>query len=157
MTTITALPTPPSRSDSAPNFITKSDAFIAALPTFVTQTNLVAGEVEANKNTVSTLATTTATNTASVTSLVNSALSAGLADAASNATAAQAAADEAAAAWTAAIAADNGLNPAVRMNPNKITVDMTIPTDYNAYSAGPITIAEDINVTLNDNSEWSIL
>lgn len=39
MTTITALPTPPSRSDSSADFISKSDAFIAALPQFITELN----------------------------------------------------------------------------------------------------------------------
>ena len=47
MTTITALPTPPSRSDPA-NFAARGDAFLTALPTFVTETNLVASEVNAN-------------------------------------------------------------------------------------------------------------
>ena len=35
---ITALPTPPSRSDSA-NFATRADAFLGALPTFATEAN----------------------------------------------------------------------------------------------------------------------
>lgn len=39
--TITALPTPPSTSDPT-NFATQADAFIAALPTFVTQANALA-------------------------------------------------------------------------------------------------------------------
>jgi hypothetical protein len=47
MTTITALPTPPSRDDPA-NFKTRADAFLTALPTFATQTNAVASEVNAN-------------------------------------------------------------------------------------------------------------
>jgi hypothetical protein len=47
MTTITALPTPPSRSDPT-NFRSRGDAFMAALPTFATETNTVAGEVNAN-------------------------------------------------------------------------------------------------------------
>lgn len=38
MTTITALPTAPSRSDPA-NFATRADAFLAALPTMVTEIN----------------------------------------------------------------------------------------------------------------------
>lgn len=71
--------------------------------------------------------------------------------------AAQTAASQAQAAWTAAVAADNGLNPAVRMNPSTIASDTTIPSGYNAYSAGPLTIGEGVNVTLNDNSKWSIL
>lgn len=47
MTTITALPTPPSRSDPA-NFATRGDAFLGALPTFATEVNAVASEVNAN-------------------------------------------------------------------------------------------------------------
>jgi hypothetical protein len=47
MTTITALSTPPSRSDPS-NFATRADAFFGALPTFATETNLVASEVNAD-------------------------------------------------------------------------------------------------------------
>lgn len=47
MTTITALPTPPTRQDPS-NFNTRADAFLAALPTFATETNAVAGEVNTN-------------------------------------------------------------------------------------------------------------
>lgn len=46
MTTITALPTPPSRSDPV-NFATRADAFLGALPTFATETNAVASETNA--------------------------------------------------------------------------------------------------------------
>ncbi|MDD5247810.1 MAG: hypothetical protein PHY45_02425 [Rhodocyclaceae bacterium] len=75
--------------------------------------------------------------------------------AASNVAATNAAA--AAAAWTAALAADNSLNPAVRMNPSTIASDVTIPSGYSAYSGGPLTIGTGVNVTLNDSSEWSII
>lgn len=44
MTTITTLPTPPSRDDPA-NFSDRADEFLGALPTFGDQTNAVAGEV----------------------------------------------------------------------------------------------------------------
>lgn len=71
--------------------------------------------------------------------------------------AAQAAASEAAAAWTAALAANPDLNPTVRMNPSTITEDLTIPTGYNAYSAGPLTVGEGVEVTLEDHSNWSVL
>ena len=48
MTTITALPTPvPQRSDPT-NFAARADLFLAALPTFATETNLVASEVNTN-------------------------------------------------------------------------------------------------------------
>ena len=53
MTTITALPTPvPQRSDPT-NFAARADLFLAALPTFATETNLVASEVNANASTAS--------------------------------------------------------------------------------------------------------
>lgn len=66
MTTITALPTAPSRADPA-NFRTRADAFMAALPTFATETNTVAGEVNTNATTATTqagIATTQAGNAA---------------------------------------------------------------------------------------------
>lgn len=47
MTTITALPDAPSRTDPA-TFSDKSDALLGALATFVTETNLVAGECVSN-------------------------------------------------------------------------------------------------------------
>jgi flagellar basal body rod protein FlgC len=45
--TITALPTPPSRSDPA-NFANRGDAFLGALPVFTTEANALATEVNAN-------------------------------------------------------------------------------------------------------------
>lgn len=44
--TITLLPTPPSRNDPT-NFATRSDTFLAALPTFGTEANDLANEVNA--------------------------------------------------------------------------------------------------------------
>ena len=49
MTIITALPTPPSRSDPT-FFAARADSFLAALPVFATETNAVASEVNANAN-----------------------------------------------------------------------------------------------------------
>ena len=60
MTTITALPTAPSRADPA-NFRTRADAFMAALPTFATETNTVAGEVNTNASNAATSASTATT------------------------------------------------------------------------------------------------
>jgi hypothetical protein len=58
MTTITPLPTPvPSRTQDAATFVSASDALLGALPNFVTQTNLVAGEV----NTAASVASTAST------------------------------------------------------------------------------------------------
>lgn len=54
-TTITALPTPPSRADDPANFQAKADAFVGALPTFVTEANTVAGEVETLRDNTQTI------------------------------------------------------------------------------------------------------
>lgn len=53
MTTVTPLPTPPSRQDPI-NFSTRADAFLGALPTFGTELNLVAGEVNTSASSAST-------------------------------------------------------------------------------------------------------
>lgn len=70
--------------------------------------------------------------------------------------AAQTAAQQAQAAWTAALAANQGLNPVVRMNPDTVTTDTVIPANYNAASTGPITVADGVTVTVSDNATWSI-
>lgn len=46
--TITVLPSPPQRTDSGSVFATKGDAFIAALPQFVTEANTLAATLQAN-------------------------------------------------------------------------------------------------------------
>ena len=50
--TITALPTPPSRSDPT-NFDTRADAFLGALPTLATEVNTWAGQANSTASTVS--------------------------------------------------------------------------------------------------------
>lgn len=60
--TITALPTPPSRSDPL-NFATRADAFLGQLPQFATEANALASQVNTNAGTASTAATS-ATNSA---------------------------------------------------------------------------------------------
>lgn len=42
-------------------------------------------------------------------------------------------------------------------NAQTITADYTISTNYNAISAGPITINTGINVTIPTNSNWVIV
>lgn len=142
---ITALPPAPSTADPT-NFATKADALLGALAAFVTQANAL----EVNVNAKELLATAAGV-------LAQAALNAGLANAAANAIAAAAARVAAEAAWTAALAANPDLNPSVRMNPHTIAADVTVPSGYNAYSAGPLTIGEGVNVTLADNSQWSVL
>ena len=43
------------------------------------------------------------------------------------------------------------------LNPSEITADITLPSGFNAASAGPIEIANNVNVTISDNSTWSIV
>ena len=65
MTTITALPTPPSRQDPV-NFSSEADAFLGALPAFGTEANALASEVNAAASSASSSASsaTTAKNLA---------------------------------------------------------------------------------------------
>lgn len=46
---ITALPTPPSRTDLPATFVSRADAFIAALPTMTTEINTALGVIEAGE------------------------------------------------------------------------------------------------------------
>lgn len=54
---ITALPTPPSRSDPA-NFATRADAFLGALPTFATEANSTASTMDAQASSATSAANT---------------------------------------------------------------------------------------------------
>lgn len=45
----------------------------------------------------------------------------------------------------------------ITMNPSFVAADFTVPSYYNAYSAGPLTIRENVSVTLGDFSNWSVL
>lgn len=74
---ISALPTPPARSDAPATFISRADAFLAALPTFRTETNSLATTVEGYKTDAATSATASANSaTASANSATASATSA---------------------------------------------------------------------------------
>lgn len=86
MTTITALPTAPSRADPA-NFRTRADAFMAALPTFATETNTVAGEVNTNATNAATSASTATTQAGTATTQAGNASASAAAAAASALTA----------------------------------------------------------------------
>lgn len=51
----------------------------------------------------------------------------------------------------------NELRSAIRFNPQTISTNTTIPSGYNGMTAGPITIADGVIVTVSDNSAWSIV
>ncbi len=70
--------------------------------------------------------------------------------------AAAAAASAAAAAVYASQAQATNPDSPIRLNPNRITADFTVPSNYNAASVGPITVSEGVTVTVQDNAAWSI-
>jgi hypothetical protein len=45
----------------------------------------------------------------------------------------------------------------VRINANILTENCTITTGYNASSAGPLTLANNVVVTVSNNSTWTIV
>jgi hypothetical protein len=47
-------------------------------------------------------------------------------------------------------------NPIVE-NDTVISANHTIPSGKNAFSAGPITIADNVTVTVGANSEWTVV
>jgi hypothetical protein len=47
--------------------------------------------------------------------------------------------------------------PAIKMNTQTILTNTEIPSGYNGVSAGPITIASGVTVTIPDGSAWSIV
>jgi hypothetical protein len=46
---------------------------------------------------------------------------------------------------------------AIQINENVISTDYTIPMGYNGVSAGPVTIASGVTVTIASGSSWSIV
>lgn len=147
---ITMPPTPPSRSDPA-NFATRGDAFLGWFPAAWTYlSNLVtwltarANEVEANSN--------AAVQSAGTVQAI--AASPAIQNAASNAASAQLAATQAQAYASQAQAVSP--DSPVRLNTKRISANFSVPTGYNAASAGPISIDDGVTVTVSDHSTWSI-
>jgi len=73
---------------------------------------------------------------------------------AANATAAAASAAQAAA-YASQAQATNPDSP-MRLNPRRITASFTVPTGYNAASAGPITVADGVTVTVASGAAWVV-
>ena len=147
---ITALPTPPSRSDPA-TFAARGDAFLGALPTFVTEANALQTDVNAKQ-----AAAAVSANAAQADRILCDDATAAVAAQSPVTNAAAAAASALAAAAYASTAQATNPDSPIRINPRKITADFTIASTYNAASVGPITISEGITVTVSDNATWSI-
>jgi hypothetical protein len=52
---------------------------------------------------------------------------------------------------------DGGGRSAIQLNEQSITANYSIPTGFNGVSAGPITIASGVIVTIPAGSSWSIV
>ena len=49
-----------------------------------------------------------------------------------------------------------GVGPFIE-NPTEVLADYTVPANTNAMSAGPLTIANNVTVTIGDGSEWTVV
>ena len=147
---VTALPTPPSRSDPA-TFAARGDAFLGALPTFVTEANALQTDVNAKQ-----AAAAVSANAAQADRILCDDATAAVAAQSPVTNAAAAAASALAAAAYASTAQATNPDSPIRINPRKITADFTIASTYNAASVGPISISEGVTVTVSDNATWSI-
>lgn len=145
-------PTPGPTTLDPINFDERTDNFHAFFPDWV-NVKLVAVLAWIRDRANEMLINSTAA-TAAATAATAAANSAAVQNAAANAAAAQAAAT-AAEQYAAQAQATNPDSP-IRLNPKTITNNLTIPAAYNASSAGPITIADGITVTVSNHSTWSI-
>ena len=50
-----------------------------------------------------------------------------------------------------------GLNAVIKTNVTTINENLTVPAGVNGFSVGPITIAYDKTVTVEDGARWVIL
>lgn len=149
--TITALPTPPTRSDPA-TFAARGDAFMTALPTFATEANALQADVNAKQT-----AASAAAAAAQADRILVQTGAAAVAAQSPVTNAAAAAASAAAAAASATLAQATNPDAPVRLNPRSISTNLTIGSAYNAQSTGPIWIAEGITVTVSDNATWAVV
>jgi hypothetical protein len=77
--------------------------------------------------------------------------------AASAVSATSAAASASSAAGYAALLANyTDIAQPLRLHRRIVTADFTVPAEHNAMSAGPITVADGVTVTVSSHSTWSI-
>lgn len=148
--TITALPTPPSRQDPA-NFAIRADAFLSALPDFAEQANALQANVNDRQ-----IAAAASANAAQSDRLLCQAAATAVAAQSPVANAAAAAASAAQAAAFASQAQATNPDSPIRLNPRIVAANFTVPSAFNAASVGPLTVAEGVTVTVQDNATWSI-
>ncbi len=158
---ISPIPAPaPSRADPV-NFNARSEAMLNALPTLSTEINTWRTQTNALAGTVNSQSTQVAADTVTVRQIRDAVLPATntATQAAASATSAKndaVAARDAAQGYASQAQATNPDTP-IRLNPQAITADFTIPANYNGYSAGPIFIHDGAHVTVTQNSHWSIV
>lgn len=128
MTTVTALPSPPSRDDPA-TFSSKADAFFGAMPTMVTQINTVSGEINSNASTASSAAGTASSAASTATTKAGEASASASAASASATTATTKAAEAAA----SAALATGFLGPLATLSASQA---LTVNTAYQFATSG---------------------
>ncbi|MEN9885773.1 MAG: hypothetical protein RL758_351 [Pseudomonadota bacterium] len=149
-TPITSLPTAPSRADPA-NFAARADAFLGALGAFGTQTNAVGSATYTNA-----VEAAAAANAAQADRVLAQSAAAAVAAQSPASNAAAAASSAAAAAVSAGQAMAVSPDSPVRFNSRRISANLTIGSNYNAASTGPISVDDGITVTVQDHATWSI-
>lgn len=139
---IDALPSPPDPNNRA-TFNALAYPWSVAQQTLAEQVGDVADNVHANAVEAAAAAATALSKSA---------------EASASAASSSNSASVAAASAATAVAAVNSLNlqTVVAMNPRAITANLVVPSGYNAASVGPITIADGVTVTVQDNASWSI-
>jgi len=146
---ITALTPLPTRNDV--NFSAGVENLLNEMVIFAPEANVLQADVNAKHE----LALASA-NAAQADRVLAAAAAAAVAAANPAANAAAAAVSAAAAAVSAGIAQAVSPDSPVRFNTRNITANLVIGSDYNAASAGPITISDGVTVTVQNNATWVV-
>ena len=155
MTTITqvlsALPAAPARTQTPTAFVASADAFLNGFALLQTQQNTLTGQINTVSGEVASNAAATSLN-ASVAAAAQAAVTAQ--SPISNAAAAATSAAQAGV-YAAQAQVTNPDTP-IRTNLRTFAADFTLGSAYNAVSIGPITIAQGVTVTVQDNATYAI-